>query len=87
MRPEQLRALAVPVGVVAVVVGELGTALAGAVDTGSPELTAAVEGLVGAWRPALGAQSDAVRAIAQRLDAAAHTYEAVDALVAGWTGR
>lgn len=87
VRPEQLRGLAVPVGVVAFVVCELGWQLGQAGDTGSPELTAAVDDLAGVWQSALLAHADGVRQVAGRLVASAETYEAVDAIIADWTGR
>lgn len=87
VRPEQLRALAAPVGMVAFVVHELSGHLVPVGDTGSPELTAAVDDLAGAWRSALVVHTAAVREVAAALVASAETYEAVDAIVAGWTGR
>lgn len=87
VRPEQLRALAAPVGVVALVVGELTGRLGAVGDTGSSELTAAVEELHAVWGSALITQAESVNALAARLTASAESYEAVDALIAGWTGR
>jgi hypothetical protein len=87
VRPEQLRALAVPVAGAAHALRELSGQLGPVDDTGTAELTAALDELHRVWGAALHGHGQAVAAVAQRLHGAAETYEAVEAVIADAAGR